>query len=258
MRELKATAEKLIRHKSTHQAYLRDFPDVEKYLSVKFPNIELSHVNLYLTSQGAMNLIGFKYMGGCYIDALKTIFVLDNESLNSVDKVHGRFNKGLMRASKATLRIEDILVHEMLHAVSSSMQRATKAYTNAEEEFVYTHCVDFYRSQGMDDDQIVKSQFLPFCLNDILGDKKELSEVFAKLKKAKSLRVVPWEIDYSRSGYSAFLDKHVDFLVTEIIELAKSRARYMIDCHEQYGCRSVSAEDVDYSTSVRFQGLNFD
>lgn len=258
LRELKAKANRLIHHKDTSRTFLTDYPKVLEYISQKFPRIDLNHVDLYLTSQRAMNLVGFKYMGGCYIDALKTIFVLDEKSLNSFEKVSGRFNKAVLRASKTTLHVEDILVHEALHAVSSCMQRATKAYTNAEEEFVYTHCVDFYRDSGMDDEQIIKAQFLPFCLNDILGDKQELSEIFAKLKKAKSLRVVPWERDYAKDEYSDFLDKHADFLATEVIEAAKTRARYMIECYEKYGCRSVSAEDVDHSTSVRFQGLNFD
>lgn len=257
-KELKAKADKLIRHKDTSEIKLADYVDVQSYISAKFPKIDLSHICIYLTSQKAMELVGFKYMGGCYIDSIKTIFVLDNKSLNATEKISGRFNKSIMRATKVDLRTEDILVHEMLHAVSSCMQRATKAYTNAEEEFVYTHCVDFYRSNGMDDDLIIKSQFLPFCLNDILGDKKELARVFMNLKNKKGLKVVPWERAYSEDEYSDFLDKYSNDIVPEIVDLAKGRARYMIECYDQYGCKSQSAEDIDYSTSVRFQGLNFD
>lgn len=258
LRELKSIIQKLAKHKDTQEISFADYPLVDQYIKDRFPGIDLAHVAIYLTSQKAMNSVGLKHMGGCYVDLVKTIFLLNDESLNSDGKLAGRFNKMVVKATRTTLKVADIFVHEALHAVSSAMQRATRDYKNAEEEFVYTHCVDFYRNNGMDDDEIIKGHFLPFCLNDIMGDKGELAPVFAKLKKAKFLREVPWEREYSSREYLDFLDKHAEALVPEIIALAKERARYMIECYDEYGCRSGTAEEVDYDTSVRFKGLNFD
>ena len=248
----------MIRHRETVNISLSEFPSIVQYIAEKFPTTDLSHIKIYKTSLKALKAVGFDNMGGCYIDVLKVIFVLDQKSLNKKETGKGKFNKTLLDATWMSLAMEDILVHELLHAVSSSMGRATQKYEHAEEEFVYTHCIDFYKQEGMTNITIVRKHFLQFCLNDVLSSKKEMAAVFTKLKEAKKLRVVPWERDYDQYQYQNFLNRHAENLVLMIIKAAKDKAGTMIESYHKYGCCSASAGDVDYDTSIRFQSLNFD
>lgn len=255
--DLKARYSYVLQHEDTSWLFLSDYKSVQNYISGKFPKIDLSGVNMYLTSKKAMEEAGLKDMGGCYIDAIKTIFVLDYKSLNGdYDEDDGKFGKAVRDICHTILQVEDVLVHEVMHAVSSLMERCTKHYKNAEEEFVYTHCVEFYRNKGISDEQIIDGHFLPFCLNDIMSNRNDLSHVFSKLKKEKGLNSVPCEDDYTDDEYRAFLDRHSDFLAPVFVNEARIRARHMIECYEKYGCRSASADDVDRSLENRFRWLN--
>jgi hypothetical protein len=255
---MRSKAQKVIRHRETVEIPLSHFPSIVNYVDEKFPTIDLSHVKIYQTSLNALKAVDFDNIGGCYIDALKIIFVLNQGSLDKRETGKGKFSNALLNATWTRLAMVDILVHEVLHAVSSSMGRATQKYEYAEEEFVYTHCIDFYRQEGMTDDVIIRRHFLQFCLNDVLSSKQEMAEVFIKLKTAKSLPVIPWEEDYDRYQYQDFLNRHAEALVSIAIKAAEDKADIMIESYNKYGCRSASAEDVDYDTSIRFQSLNFD
>jgi hypothetical protein len=228
------------------------------YVNEKFPAADLSQVKIYRTSNAAMKAAGLDNMGGCYVDLLKVIFVLDEKSLNKQGTANGKFDRLLMKETWTPLKMVDILIHEVLHAVSSAIGRATQRYTNAEEEFVYTHCVDFYKQEGMANDDIIRTHFLQFCLADVLSSKEELAAIFTKLKSAKNLRYVPWERDYDKYQYEDFLNRHAEYLVPQIVQAATDKANTMIECYHKYGCSSASASEVDYSTSMRFQSLNFD
>ncbi len=255
-REFRAAAQKVIQHRETFEIFQE--PTITEFVDEKFPGTDISGIKIYQTSHNAIKALKIGSVGGCYIDALKMIFVLSTDSLNREERVTGKFSKLLMKQAHAPLEMIDILVHETLHAVSSLMGRATQQFTNAEEEFVYTHCVDFYHQRGMSDDDIVHTHFLPFCLNDVLSNKEGMSEIFWKLKGERRLQVVPWQKDYDRYQYEKFVNKHADFLVPEVINAAKEKANTMIECYHKYGCRSVRAEDVNHNQSIRFQSLNFD
>lgn len=257
LQELRDKAERIKKSVSTTRITLDAYPAVESFLKEKFPDLDFSSVEIYLTSYAAMKRVAFEHMGGCYIDSLKTIFVMDNKSLNRQDKSKGKFMTELSRQTAVDLESEDILVHEMMHAASSALGRATRSYVNAEEEFVYTYCTEFYKRKGMSDQEMVDKHFLTFCLNDVMSSKEEMAKIFQLLKINRRLRYVPWLKPYGRRELEDFMDAHAEFLVPEIIAAAKTKARTMIECYHKYGCRGAPQSVDVYDTGMRFRSIDY-
>ena len=257
LQELREKANRIKRSTGTLQTTLDAYPAIKSFIAEKFPDLDLSPVAIFITTYAAMKRVSFEHMGGCYIDSLKTIFVMDNNSLNHHDKTKGKFMSDLLRMMAAKLDVEDILVHEIMHATSSALGRATRGFSNAEEEFVYTYCTEFYKRKGMSDQEMIDKHFLTFCLNDVMSSKDEMAKIFETLKITHHLRYVPWLKQYSKYELEKFMDTHAEFLVPAVIAAAKTKARTMIDCYHKYGCRGAPLTVDVYDTGMRFRSINY-
>lgn len=252
MERLKEKTDKIIRHSDTVQKQISDFPVVDKYLKIKFPDVDISDVLLYVTSPTVMSKYGWFDIGGCYVDAFKMMFI-KNDFL-TVPKVSGRFKK-LMQASTAMkLDVEDVLVHEGIHAISSKMGRSLAKYTHMEEEFVYTNCIDFYRQKGMDNEQIINNNFLPFCIYDVYRSKADLKDIFAGVGFS-----VATMLKMEKQAYWKFMNNNAENLIPAIIKKAQDKARKMIELYNQYGSSTYRSESIqEINDTDRFSAMGME
>jgi len=132
------SVERVIAHNLTKRKYLSDFPAVAEYLEERFPDVDLSEVALYLSPPRVIDRC-IQDVGGCYTSSLNVILVKDK--IDKSTKPKGKFEKLMQETCGVKADVEDVVVHEFLHAVSHKIDRSLSRYTHMEEEFVYTnHC----------------------------------------------------------------------------------------------------------------------
>ena len=247
-------ADRVIIHALTEQKQLADFPAVADYLSSKFPDVDLFVIHLYVTPPKVIEKAGWKDIGGCYIRDKRVILV--KSEINHHYKAKGKFQSMMRDVCNMKADVEDVIVHEFIHAISDLIGRSLSRYQHMEEEFVYTNCIDFYYKKGMSDDDIVNNNFLPFCLQDIYESTKEMSNIFSKVN-----RTVDEIRQMTKEEYTRFLNKNAEVIIPLIKMRAQEKAHKMIELYHKYGVqmhKTSSAEVVEDETAMRFSSLDLD
>ncbi len=249
--ECEENVAKILKNPKTVSKTIDDYPAILEYLNEKFPSIPLHDVKIYIVSCKAMNDAGWKHAGGCYIHHMNLILV--KRRLSHQRKHKHEFDRIFAEETRANMSIEDILVHELIHAVSGRANRSTRNFVNQEEEFVFTNCIDFYKQKGMNDDEIIRKVFLPFCTQNVLEDGTTLRNVLSKYVPAKS------EIMHVLKNPYKILDKHAETIVRKITEKGKSNARSMIDSYNRYGCKTYFVSEAPLTNrKVKFASIDLD
>ena len=239
-------------HLQTERKSIADFPAVKQYIDDRFPGVDISDIPIYLATASAMNKAGWENAGGCYIHHLRAIFI--KKSSGYQRKSVGKFAQ-LMKRYSARIDTEDVVVHEVLHAISGAANRYSRKFVHSEEEFVYTNCIDFYRAKGMSDVDIIMNNFLPFCMSDVMNSKSEIKEVIDSSDWLEYERFAAADANTRRN----MLDIYAGDLVPVIVEKAKDKAQKMINLYEEYGRKMTFFSDGESDESLsRFSGMDFD
>ncbi len=240
----KAQVQRIINHKDTQEITLSQYPKISSYLNEKFPKVDLSHVHIYIVAERVIEK-NFPGIGGCFFPALKIIFV-KNEIKKT--KIKGKFNRLLQEACPVEITVEDVLVHELIHAVSDKMNRSSAKYKRMEEDFVYTNCIDFYKSKGMTEEDIVNNVFLSFCIWDIASS-KDMRDVFTEAN-------VPMpSSSCGQDTYKSALNKNAEVLIPVLKSLAQERGYRMIQLYNGSE-KAIDSQPMENSTALRFGSLD--
>lgn len=237
-----------------------DYPDVYDYLVSLFPQVDISDVPIYRGSPASFKQAKWTGVGGLFIPWIATILVKDGSLGEESKYPRGRFARRMWEFN-AVLENDDVVLHECLHAISHKSGRSSSKHTHMEEEFVYTNCVDYYRSfKGMTDDDIIKKIFLPFCVQDIVSVRKEIDVILGRLWQSGVPRIDYWDLaKYNRKELSKFRNKNADFLVNEIVKAAELRGKQMIECYENFGRGNVLSSESEISdVGMRIASINMD
>lgn len=246
-------AERVINHQETQQKPLSEFPAVSSYLKSRFADVDLSQIQIYVAPAKVVEKSGFKNIGGCYVRGMKSIIVKDE--IDHAYKPKGKFQKLMREVCHMKTDVEDVLVHECIHAVSDLIDRALSYYQHMEEEFVYTNCIEFYYEKGMSDEDIVNNNFLPFCLQDVYESPNEMKVIFDEVGKSiADLRQM------SEEEYWRFLNSNAETLVPLLKKRAQEKAHNMIELYRKYGSmhKTSSTEVVEDESVARFSSLDLD
>ncbi len=222
LKALDKKVEVIVNDSASQQHVLADFPKVEAYLADRFPDVQLTDVQIFVVSVGAMKKAGWDSIGGCYVRYLNVALIKRTLSTTPQNK----FDRLLKQACPMTTDVEDVVVHEMIHAVSYKLNRACSKFMHMEEEFVYTNCIDFYKQKGMDEDSIINNNFLPFCLNDLS---------VADIARIAAENNIPNVTQMRPSQYRRFLSRNAELLIPLLKKEAQQKARHMIDLYKKFG-----------------------
>lgn len=247
---------RIIKHETTQKTSILNYPEILSFIRNSFPDVDISSVPVYISDGLVMAKHGLSGMNGCYIAFLKTIFI--RKDPNVCDNAKGKFAKILAEKIKCPLEIDDIVVHELLHAVSNHMERVNFQYVNSEEDFVFGNSVEYYRSKKMSDNDIINKVLIAFCVNNTLGNKKAMSKIFAELKQQKSLSKVPWEAAYSDSEYLSFMNKHADVISDILIEFSKEEGLKMLQSYDNARKRTERPSSFEFNNTGRFGLLDLE
>ncbi len=259
----------ITRHQDTVCKSVADWPEIRQYLVSTF-GVDVSDVPVYVTTPEVMKKYGFEECAGCYIDELKIILIKNKIVTNTPGR--GAFSQKMDKVAGSTMDPEDVVVHEMLHAVSHRIRGTAGArmrwyeghagggvkYRIAEEEFVYTNCMPFYRSKGMSDESVVNSIFLPFCIGDVMSDRKFMLKLFKDVDIHLPDKSSCGHKEY-KSKINRLMNKNADVLVPLVVEEARSRAFKMIELYQKYGVKGQQQQNVDAAdVTDRVRSLDLD
>jgi hypothetical protein len=246
--------DRVVNNDLTIEKKLSDFPDVHKYICSKFPDVDLSVVKFYLVLPKVMSKAGWKDIGGCYVRDKKVILV--KTEINNQSKSKGQFQRLMREVCHMKADVEDVVVHEFIHAVSDIIGRSLAKYRHVEEEFVYTNCLDFYYQKGMSDEDVVNNNFLPFCIQDIYESPKDMKSLFVQIGST-----IDEVRQMGEEEYTSFLNLHAKELVPLIKKAAQDKAHKMIELYHKFGAKMYkmsSTESVEDSVSMRFSSLDLE
>lgn len=201
---------------------LKKFKSCLEYVLSRFPDADIADVKAFIISGDFVKKTFLEYAGGCYIPSLKCILL---KSFNSKIKRKHKIDK-LLDLHCANVPVDDIFVHELIHAVSHSYNRYTRISKHLEEDFVYTNTIDWLCSKGLSDDDIVLNNFLPFIISDYVK-KKDLDSFLLSLNSEYCLKNKPQIIDENALAVSE-----------HIVKIAKEIGMNMIKNHRKYGVKN--------------------
>lgn len=171
---------------SYQKQWVHHWPEIHTYLQKFGVNVE--SVPIYRCSVLQFERAGLGCAGGCFIPSVCSVFIKDQGEKSEPSK--NRFDQVISKYSlKAS--VDDIVVHEMLHAVSFLLRRSSNKNVHMEEEFVYMNSIEYYLSKGMSEDEIVKKIFLPFSMQDVLMSTKYMNEFVLEINPAVNFSALP-------------------------------------------------------------------
>ncbi len=200
------------------------WPEVYDYLK-KF-NVNIIGVPIYMCTPMQFERAGLGFASGCFIPKACAVFIKDQNkkavvSNNRFDQV---VNKYSLKAS-----IDDVVVHEMLHAVSFLMRRSSNKNIHMEEEFVYMNSIEYYMGKGMSEEDIVKKIFLPFSMQDVLMSPKYMNEFVLEIDSSVNFSALPEDKKMS------FLNIHAEAVSERIYNKGMSLGMGMINYFKKNG-----------------------
>lgn len=241
---------RIIKNSKTEKKSLIDFPAVYEYLSTKFPDVDLSDIRVYIAPPEVIQQRGWPQIGGFFVKETKDIFVKD-EIRGAKSK--GRFDKIMKMLCPIDVAVEDVVVHEFIHVISHKIGRASSRFEHMEEEFVYANCIGFYKEKGMSEEDIVNSQLLPFCTNDVFQSYKSMSSIFHEIGVSMS------DVEHlDEKEFQQFCNKHAEVLVPAIKIKAQTRGNSMIELYRQFGQEMEMTSEamvIDNPVAARFASL---
>lgn len=215
------------------QKNISDFPVVKDYLNKKFSSVDISNIKIYISPAEFFDEASFGFASGIYFPTLLTVVINDRSNVKPEHCKSVFKNKLTQMQSKVSTKIDDVLVHEMIHAISHKSNRSSQIYTNMEEIFVYTNCIEYYLERGVSEKEIIERDILPFCVADVLGNKDIFNKMLQDLYKVGVPSVDFWEME--EEDKELFLDQYVDFFISQIKRLAMEKGFFMIETYKKYG-----------------------
>jgi len=253
--QITENVQKVIKSKITSTKSVSDYPSIKSYLEIAFQGVDLSDVKIYLTSPGVMLRYGFERCAGCYIPHLNIILVKDKIKMGGNKVPQTLFNKLIQKEVAVEVDPEDVIVHELIHSISYKIGRSgNRKFVFGEEEFVYTNCVDFYRSKGMTNEEIICGTFLPFCVNDVMQDFRQMGKIWGSIGDE-----MPDANKINKAAMEKRVEQNAHSLSRKIIVVAKERAHTMIDLYEKHGRQRVHTNTApNDDVSLRMKAIDMD
>jgi len=238
------------KHYSTHAIIYQDYKESYDYVDAKFPGYNVRQVKVFKTSQSVLEHIGYRGVGGLFDKVHKIIIIDDRIKAGYYNDDVLFFGEKLPWDNiKAIVSLDEVLVHELLHYVSSCLSR-TFSSVDLEEEFAYGHSVGYLRKKGLTDDDIIKQNFLPFLIKYI-DTNKIIIDAFCKQHQGKDSTV----FEHSDNSYIVtFLKKNAESIYNSILNSATQKGKEIIRiiADDKTYQQMISEKIIDNKKSFKF------
>ena len=155
---------------NTKKIIYPEYQEAFDYVDNSFPEAKVKNVIVYRVSRELLNKLGYDGVGGFYNSVTKNIAVGDK-----LDISQSKF--------RATLEIDEIIVHELLHYCSGIDFNFQSVIL--EEEFAYGNSIQYFKNKGFDNDKIIKDYFMPFLVSITDVEKISKSIIYTKCPSSK-------------------------------------------------------------------------
>lgn len=222
------------------------YPEYNKaydYVESKFPGLNVLNVTIYKVRKQDLIAADLGGVGGLYIPGKKAVLVSDLPSGGSTN-TYGK------KAISASLTIDEVIVHELLHYVSHKFYRTHDVMM--EEEFAYGHSVPYLLSKGHTKEEIIRYNMLPF-LYGAVNHKKLLSKILEEKKiKSNTYNSYLRKIDNKTAGNEII--KVINNIKNELhertIELATKKGEFLVDTYDSVPDGEVNDDNNEYDLEI--------
>jgi hypothetical protein len=147
---IKGHISKIKEHTGTKNIKYPEYKEAFDYVDSLFPHANVKDVDVFMCNRKFLDSLGYSGVGGFFERVMKTI-VMPDSVIPSVSKKNDIVAK---------LTIDEVLVHELLHYSSDSLNKKIDSM-EIEEEFAYGNSIRYLKGKGYTDDEIVNNNFMP-------------------------------------------------------------------------------------------------
>ncbi|MFA5598958.1 MAG: hypothetical protein WDA06_00040 [Phenylobacterium sp.] len=159
--------DKIKHHPSTQVCSYTNCESAYNYVQSRFPAVDIKDVKFYLSSRDFLDSLGYTSARGFFNKSKKTIVIASDEKSkitpdNIIDDII------------IDIKNDEVVVHELLHYVSSMLSR--RLHDAAEEEFAYGYSLQYFKNKGYSNSHIVHNILLPYFMSVVAKDRILLAE----------------------------------------------------------------------------------
>lgn len=140
-----------------------NFKKAFSYIEDKFPNYDISGVNIYVAQGKFLKMVGYDGVGGFFERVNKNIVIADSPIISSYSEI------------SAKITIDEVLVHELIHYVSDIQLKSTFDVYK-EEEYAYGNSYDYLSDKGYTDDEVIRNNFMPYFFQYVYYQNPQLNK----------------------------------------------------------------------------------
>lgn len=251
--ESKKQVDYIKKSQHTFKKSITEYKKPFEFIKNEYPFVNILDVEVYETRKNILDQVGIKYAAGIFFPYSKTVVLVRQKDLNSTafsSEKLSSFEKLLSdHTFNNALQIDDVAVHEFLHAVSQKCRPILSNYASQEEQFVYTNSVKYFRQQGLSDKDIILKQFLPNCINDILSSGESIKNIVNS--------IIDKHPKYKSFSYHDMIEEIPKTLVDCVVNKAIENAENMIDDYDKHGIK-VLTDNHNIINVSRASLINFD
>lgn len=209
IQKIKKAASRIINYPEYHEAY--------EYVDNLFPNVGVKDVTIYKATAAIFEKYGFGCAQGFYNTQTKNIFI---SSIKPVDQTIPRF----MRI-QGKMEPDEVIVHEIIHYCYFE----NNLYSNSRdlnEEFAYGWSLEYLRSKGYTDDQIIKYNFFPYLFETVYQEayKDVLLTIGTTIQEYRNL---------SENSKNRIHDRIIKKVITKAKAMALSKGHRLIKIYSK-------------------------
>lgn len=147
--------EKIKKHKLTLIIKYPEYREAYDYVDKLFPEANVKKIEIYKCDSKFIATLGYKGIGGFFNRIFQVVVIPDNPPKNT--------GKTIWDTIKAKITYDEVMVHELLHYVSS-VQKKGVCSLEIEEEFAYGNSIGYLSGRGYSDKEIIEHNFMPYLI----------------------------------------------------------------------------------------------
>lgn len=161
--------EKVKKDSKTNVIKYPEYKEAYEYVDNLFPDANVKKVIVYEADKSYFKKANFIWASGLYIRTNRSILICKDRPLGPSK------DDNLWKSVIASLTLDEILVHELLHYCSHYYGKVRNRIM--EEEFAYGYSYNYLKNKGYTDDEIIQANFLPFLIT-IIDQNKIIKKYF--------------------------------------------------------------------------------
>lgn len=231
---------KIVSHDKTKKIVYPQYRESFEYVDNLFPDVNIKEVAIYECNKDFLDEVGMGTSAGFYHIQTGVIVVCSDHDYDKISD-----SDATWKTITATVKTDEVIVHELLHYVS--LYRGVGSCKSIEEEFAYGNSVKYLRNKGKSDDDIINQVFLPYFITTVDTIKIAVEVLTENGYDIEEVRLK------SEEEQDKIMEKLDRFLFEKTKKEATDLARQLISIYTE----EIKIKDVKIEVRDAFSNIDF-